>query len=152
MHYEDFKGPSRWKINLVPQYFKRSHEFDHERSVERVLVCNALEPVDQASGSEDEPSTKSLMCDATTQCNDPLVEEVRSLKAKLTGEIHHLQTTLQRLDPALLSSSQLFMYTGLNAHKFQCLVSWLTGTSLGRRSRSPDDPATLSFSQNYLWY
>ena len=145
MHYEDFEGPSRWKINLVPRYFKRPHEFDHERSVERrVLVRNVLEPVDQASGSsEDVPSTKkSLMCDATTQCNDPLVEEVCSLKekdSKLTGEIHHLQTTLQGL-----ASSQLFMYTGLNAHEFQCLVSWLTGTSLGRRSRSPDDPATLS--------
>ena len=56
----------------------------------RVLVRNALEPVDQSSGSsEDVPSTKSLMCDATTQCNDPLVEEVRSLKeknSKLTGD------------------------------------------------------------------
>ena len=81
MHYEDFKGPSRWKINLVPRYFKRPHEFDHEKSVERrVLVHNALEPVDQAIGSsKDVPSTKSLMCDATTQCN----EEVHNLKEKI---------------------------------------------------------------------
>ena len=42
------------------------------------------------------------------------------------------------------------MYTGLNAHEFQCFVSWLTGTSLSRRSRSPDDPATLSFLQILL--
>ena len=42
------------------------------------------------------------------------------------------------------------MYTGLNRGEFNVLASWLTETSVGRRSLSPEDPCTLTFSQKLL--
>ena len=75
-----------------------------------------------------------------------LAKEIDQLK----NELQQLQTTLQRLDPSLLSNSQLSMYTGLNHAEFNVLALWLTETSVGRRSLSPEDPCTLTFSQKLL--
>ncbi len=152
MQYEKFKGPSRWKNDVVPQHFKRPHEFVNEKSAERrVLVRNDVSAIDQASGSgEGIPSNANLTSDASTQCNDTEVSCLKEENLQLSNQIHHLQNTLQRLDPALLSSSQLHLYTGLKTPEFKCLVSWLCGTSMGRRSHSPDDPATLTYSQKLL--
>ena len=70
---------------------------------------------------------------------------------RLNNIVHQLQTTLQRLDPSILSSEQIYMYTGLTKIEFNCLSSWLTGTLVSRRSTSPEcSQIALTFSQKLL--
>ena len=101
---------------------------------------------------ESSSGIEPLACDASTQSDDSLVakncELVKEIE-QLKNELQQLRTTLQRLDPSLLSNSQLSMYTGINLAEFNVLVSWLTETSVGRRSLSPEDPCTPTF---YYWY
>ena len=64
----------------MPQYFKRPHEFYEHRSVERrVLVRQTPEPVEPPTEeSEELPVT----CEASTQSDDPLAQEIHSLKER----------------------------------------------------------------------
>ena len=168
MHYKDFKGPTRLNSTVVPCYFKRPHDFYTQKAPERrILIRNPtvdqVEPsdgdcsVDDTSAGDcsvDDTSAvvQPMTCDASTQCDD-LAAEHSKLKEELIQiklEVLRLQTTLQKLDPSMLSSSQLFMYTSLSKEEFRILVNWLTGTSIGRRSVSPDDLCPLTFSQKVL--
>lgn len=104
---------------MMPLYFKRPHEFyTEERSERRVLVRQSPEPVGEPSGSSEDASCCKVS-DASTQY-DSTSEEIDVLKRRkfqLMNEVHRLQTTLQRLDPALLSNAQLYTYTGLNINE-----------------------------------
>ena len=116
-----------------------------------------MEQVEPNGGSfnvdgDEGTSVQPLVCDPSIQCDDLAVEN-SMLKEELVlmkHEVKRLQTTLQKLDPSILSSTQLYMYTGLNRDEFRILVTWLTGTSIGRRSLLPDDPCILTFSQKVL--
>ena len=92
---------------------------------------------------------------------DRLRKESHTLKAsgerdyqeimRLNNIVHQLQTTLQRLDPSILLSEQIYMYTGLTKIEFNGLSSWLTGTSVSRRSTSTEcSQIALTFSQKLL--
>lgn len=152
MHYKDFKGPTRSNNVVVPCYFKRPHEFYGQKTPERrVLIRDpTVEQVDDGgSCSSVDGSVEQFVCDVSTQCDDTLATENSTLKielARMTLEIQRLRESLQKLDPSILSNSQISMYTGLNQEEFKILVSWLTATSIGRRSLS----YILSFSQKFL--
>ena len=85
-----------------------------------------------------------------------LVKQLESSLAQSKNEIKLLRTSLQRLDPSLLSPTQLYMYTSLGRVEYNCLVSWLSTTSVGRRSASPcpallpSGETALTFSQTLL--
>ena len=160
MHYKDYKGLTRLNNTVVPCYFKQPHEFYSQKVPERrSLIRNpTLEQAQPSAGScsvdggSYDASVLPLVCNASTQCDD-LAVEYSTLKEELVlmkHEVQRLQTTLQKLDPSILSSAQLCMYTGLNQDEFRILVTWLTGTSIGRHSLSPDDPCILTFSQKVL--
>ena len=157
-HYQDFKGPTRSNNKVLPQYFKRpSSTFYKPPSKRRVLMRSpaietVIEDVDNDHGHEEESTND----EEVSSGNDSSALEVSDLKQKilrLKSQVHHLQSTLQRLDPSLLSDSQLIMYSGLGQDEFQCLARWLTTTSIGRRSVSPlstMSDCTLTFSQKLL--
>ena len=71
---------------------------------------------------------------------------------RLTNFTHILRTTLQRLDPSLLSSQQICICSSLSKEEFNCLSVWLMGTSVGRRSSLPGECSqnSLTFSQKLL--
>ena len=112
-----------------------------------------MDTPESRTDGESSSSIEPLARDASTQSDDSLVakncELVKEID-QLKNELQQLRTTLQRLDPSLLSNSQLSMYTGLNLAEFNVLASWLTETSVGRRSLSPEDPCTPTFSQKLL--
>ena len=85
-----------------------------------------------------------------------LVRQLESSLAQSKSEVKHLQTSLQRLDPSLLSQTQLYMYTSRGQVDSNFLVAWLSTSSMGRRSASPcpallpSGESALTFSQTLL--
>jgi len=162
LHYLNFKGPTRSNSHLLPQYFKRPHESTVTPAKRRMLVRNHA---DTSSFQVDEiasNSTDSVIEDISDQedshvlkaQNVELEAKIRQLESSLAqskGEVEHLQTSLQRLDPSFLSQSQLHMYTSLGQAEFRCLVTWLSTTSVSRRSTSPC-PTLLSSAESALTF
>ena len=80
-----------------------------------------------------------------------LGRQLKSSLAQSKSEVRHLKTCLQRLDPSLLSQTQIYMYTSLGQVEFKCLVAWLSTLSVGKRLASPC-PAFLHSGESVLTF
>ena len=136
-HYEGFQGPTRAKPNVLPTLFKRpqrqSLSLQEAKKQRRLLELPELPTTFSDTSVEDSESEEydtrlatlerefSRLQGEFLQTKATLEKQVEDLKA----EILLLRTRPQRMDIALLSKSQMEMYTGLNPTAFQLLLRWL---------------------------
>ena len=115
--------------------FIRDHDTELEQSTGIISVSHG--------NTEHEPEPENVPANAVSVSPNQLEQENAKLRLEnlqLKRIIETLNTTVQRLDLALLNDCQVLMYTGISRQIFECLVAWLQPVS--RKKKASDELST----------